>query len=60
MTLIFAQMQQIMQNLGKGLIALTYNNIYSYVSKCMQFYQDQILNKCIGLYIGLAFHDEQT
>ena len=53
-------MQQIMQNLGKGLIALAYNNIYSYVSKCMQFYQDQILNKCIGLYIGLTFHDEQT
>ena len=60
MTLIFTQMQQITQNLGKGLIALTYNNIYSYVSKCMQLYQDQILNKCIGLYIGLAFHDEQT
>ena len=60
MTLIFAQMQQIMQNLGKGLIALTYNNIYSYVSKCMQLYQDQILKKCIGLYICLAFHDEQT
>lgn len=32
MTLIFAQMQQIMQNLGKDLIALAYNNIYSYVS----------------------------
>ena len=57
MTLIFTQMQQIMQNLGKGLIALAYNNIYSYVSKCMQLYQDQILKKCIGLYICLAFHD---
>ena len=53
-------MQQIMQNLGKGLIALAYNDIYSYVSKCMQLYQNQILNKCIGLYIGLTFYDKQT
>ena len=60
MTLIFTQMQQIMQNLGKGLIALAYNNIYSYVSKCMQLYQNQILNKFIGLYIGLTFYDKQT